>query len=56
MTRFLCIVLIAFSFILAADGKVLIWEVTAPNLPGKAFLTVVVDGSAFESHKREHAS
>ena len=40
MTRFLlCIVLIAFNFILAADGKVLIWEVTAPDLPGKAFLT-----------------
>ena len=38
MTRFLCIVLIAFSFILAADGKVLIWEVSAPGLPGKAFL------------------
>ena len=39
MTRFLlCIVLIAFNFILAADGKVLIWEVTAPNMPGKAFL------------------
>ena len=39
MTRFLlCIVLIAFNFILAADGKVLIWKVTAPDLPGKAFL------------------
>lgn len=38
MARFLCIVLLAFSFILAADGKVLIWEVSAPGLPGKAFL------------------
>ena len=38
MTRFLCIVLIAFSFILAADGKVLIWEVSAPGQPGKAYL------------------
>lgn len=38
MSRFLCIFLIAFSFILAADGKVLVWEVSAPYMPGKAFL------------------
>ena len=38
MTRILAVILIACSFILAADGKVLIWEVSAPNLPGKAYL------------------
>ena len=38
MTRILAVLLIACSFILAADGKVLIWEVSAPNLPGKAYL------------------
>lgn len=38
MARILAVFLIACSFILAADGKVLIWEVSAPNLPGKAYL------------------
>ena len=38
MTRILAVLLIACSFILAADGKVLIWEVSAPDLPGKAYV------------------
>lgn len=38
MHRFLCAVLISFSFLLAADGKVLIWETSAKGLPGKAFV------------------
>ena len=38
MTRILAVLLIACSFILAAGEKVLIWETSAPGLPGKAYL------------------
>ena len=55
MTRFLCIILIAFSFILAADGKVLIWEVTAPNLPGKAFLAGSIHSGKAEWYPLDEA-
>ena len=38
MKRFLTFALLLFTLILAAGDKVLIWEVSAPGLPGKAYL------------------
>lgn len=38
MVRLLTFILISFVFLLSAGDKVLIWEVSAPDLPGKAFL------------------
>ena len=38
MVRLLTFILISLVFLVSAGDKVLIWEVTAPNLPGKAFL------------------
>jgi len=38
MVRLLTFILISLVFLLSAGDKVLIWEVSAPNLPGKAYL------------------
>ncbi|MBO4647196.1 MAG: TraB/GumN family protein [Lentisphaeria bacterium] len=38
MKRLLSFVLLLFTLILAAGDKVLIWEASAPGLPGKAYL------------------
>ena len=38
MVRLLTFILVSFVFLLSAGDKVLIWEVTAPDLPGKAYL------------------
>ena len=38
MKRFLSFALLLFTLILAAGDKVLIWEASAPGLPGKAYL------------------
>ena len=38
MVRLLTFILVSLVFLLAAGDKVLIWEVSAPGLPGKAFL------------------
>ena len=38
MKRFLAFALLLFTLILAAGDKVLIWEASAPGLPGKAYL------------------
>ena len=38
MVRLLTFILVSFVFLLSAGDKVLIWEVSAPNLPGKAYL------------------
>ena len=38
MVRLLTFILVSFVFLLSADDKVLIWEVTAPALPGKVYV------------------
>ena len=38
MVRLLTFILVTFVFLLSAGDKVLIWEVTAPALPGKVYL------------------
>ena len=38
MVRLLTFILVSFVFLLSAGDKVLIWEVTAPALPGKVYV------------------
>ena len=38
MVRLLTFILVSFVFLLSAGDKILIWDVTAPGLPGKAYL------------------